>query len=396
MIYKPDTAEFYSFPKWPTLLTKAGLFALLLYVAFFTAPILQEAIQAALADAYIAVSAFVGMTVAVFYIFERRFKSNLEAFLETQKQWHIPVAAMLGVLPGCGGAIVVITQFTLGRTGFGAVVAALCATMGDAAFLLLAKAPETALAIFAVAYISGTVTGFIVERIHGRDFLQRIRQEGMTLIDEARCRMARYPVLIQLLWFGLLIPGIILAFGNAFQIETDQWFGIYASYEPTKLIGIGGALLCFVIWCFMPGTGSGLVNLAAQPGAEHTVSVWQRIILDTSFITAFVILAFTAYELLMHFTGWDLASAFDAIAILLPLIATLIGFIPGCGPQIIVATLHINGLVPFSALLANVLSNDGDALFPAIAIAPRTALLATLYTAVPALIIGYGFYFIGV
>jgi len=50
--------------------------------------------------------------------------------------------------------------------------------------------------------------------------------------------------------------------------------------------------------------------------------------------------------------------------------------------------------VPMSALIGNALSNDGDALFPAIAIAPRAAIIATIYSAVPAFIIAYGWYFL--
>lgn len=72
------------------------------------------------------------------------------------------------------------------------------------------------------------------------------------------------------------------------------------------------------------------------------------------------------------------------------LVAILVGFVPGCGPQIVVTTLYLAGAVPLSAQLANAISNDGDALFPAIALAPRAALLATFYSAVPALIVGYG------
>ena len=65
----------------------------------------------------------------------------------------------------------------------------------------------------------------------------------------------------------------------------------------------------------------------------------------------------------------------------------------GCGPQVLVTTLYINGIIPFAALIGNAISNDGDALFPAIALNPRAAIIATLYSAVPALIVAYGFYF---
>ena len=82
---------------------------------------------------------------------------------------------------------------------------------------------------------------------------------------------------------------------------------------------------------------------------------------------------------------------FKGIFWLTPLIATFIGFIPGCGPQIITTTAYLSGAIPFGALLANAIANDGDALFPAIAIAPKEAMLASILTSIPAIILGYGF-----
>jgi hypothetical protein len=55
--------------------------------------------------------------------------------------------------------------------------------------------------------------------------------------------------------------------------------------------------------------------------------------------------------------------------------------------------MYLSGIVPLSAQIGNALSNDGDALFPAIAIAPKVAVVATLYSAVPAVILAYGWLF---
>ena len=89
----------------------------------------------------------------------------------------------------------------------------------------------------------------------------------------------------------------------------------------------------------------------------------------------------------------DKEKFFDVILPLTPLIAILVGFIPGCGPQVLTATLYLNGSIPFSAELGNAISNDGDALFPAIAMCPKHAILATLYSAIPAIIVAYSFFF---
>ena len=75
-------------------------------------------------------------------------------------------------------------------------------------------------------------------------------------------------------------------------------------------------------------------------------------------------------------------------------LAIIIGFLPGCGPQILVTSLYLNGAVPFSAQLGNAISNDGDALFPAIALSPKAALIATVYSAIPAFLVGYGYWYL--
>ena len=111
-------------------------------------------------------------------------------------------------------------------------------------------------------------------------------------------------------------------------------------------------------------------------------------------MTVWVIFAYLFYELGIYFSDIDLRLLFEIWAPLVPLIAILVGFIPGCGPQIVITTMYLNGLVPFSAELGNAISNDGDALFPAIAMAPRIAIIATLYSAVPALISAYAYYWL--
>jgi hypothetical protein len=78
----------------------------------------------------------------------------------------------------------------------------------------------------------------------------------------------------------------------------------------------------------------------------------------------------------------------------MPFIAVLIGMIPGCGPQIITTSLYLAGTIPLSAQLGNAISNDGDALFPAIALSPRLAIIATLYSCIPAIVVSYSYLFL--
>ena len=116
-----------------------------------------------------------------------------------------------------------------------------------------------------------------------------------------------------------------------------------------------------------------------------------RVVDTTNFVTTWVITGFLVFEIFMLFTSIDLKSLFDIWLPIIPLIAILFGFLPGCGPQILVATFYLNGYIPLSAEIGNAISNDGDALFPAIALAPKAAIIATLYSGLPAIIFAYSY-----
>lgn len=333
-----------------------------------------------LSDAYLQVSVFVAATFGLLQILRRLTGQDLGQVLDRLRAWQVPLAAALGALPGCGGAVVVVSQFVQGRISFGALVAVLTATMGDAAFLLLAREPLTGLGVFAVSWVVGVVSGVVVDRIHRPGFAVpdgRVTAIRLERPDEP------LPGPLLAAWTAVLMPGLVLGLLEALQIEAS--FSLVAlgmAIDPAAVVGPAGALLSLALWAFAPGgddgaqTGSGIAQVAQ----------------GTSFVTLWVVLGYLAFDLGTHATGFDLAGLFTAWAPLVPLLAVLVGFLPGCGPQIIVTGLYLEGSLPLSAQLGNAISNDGDALFPALALAPRAALLATLYSAVPALIVAYGFY----
>ncbi len=345
----------------------------------------------ALSEAYLAVSVFVAGTLALVYGLERWLKTDIGVVLARHGRWQVPAAALLGAFPGCGGAIVVITQYTKGHLGFGAVVAALTATMGDAMFLLLATEPLTGAGVYATGLIVGALSGLAVDRLHGADFLRVRAPARAAALAAAQAGAAKPLSVIERAWLALIVPGLAIGVLSAFQIEVDALFGAFAGLEPTLWLGVGGAALALLMWA--PGGSDGAVCAAdGDPACAPAppASTVGRVIGDTNFITAWVVFAFLAYELGVHLTGIDLAAVFAVAAPAVPLLAILVGFIPGCGPQIVVTSLYLSGALPLSALLGNAISNDGDALFPALALAPRAAVIATLYSAVPALVVAYG------
>ena len=91
----------------------------------------------------------------------------------------------------------------------------------------------------------------------------------------------------------------------------------------------------------------------------------------------------------MLFSGMteaDLALYGDGIIAVI--LAAAIGLIPGCGPQIIAITAYTKDLISFPALVANAISQDGDALFPLLVRHRVASIWATVHTTIPALIVG--------
>ncbi len=341
-----------------------------------------EIIFTSIADAYIQVSTFVAATLLIVYGIEKFLNIDVTAALRRDTFWQIPVAAALGALPGCGGAIIVVTQYVTGRSSFGSVVAVLTATMGDAAFLLIAQEPLTGLAIAFLGFVVGTLSGWIIDAIHGSNFLRGGIAKEFEHNEDSSTRWIDY------LWLVMMMPGIVLAVLVAFQVDADAFLANPLFDRPATLLGVVGGVLALSMR-LAPRFG-----FLGDKAFSEKDTIIRRTIADTNFVTTWVVTAFLLFELSVYFFGLDLKNLFNGLALYTPLLAVLVGFIPGCGPQVLVTTMYLSGIIPLSALLGNAISNDGDALFPAIAIAPRVAIVATLYSALPALLISYGWFFL--
>ena len=333
---------------------------------------LGELTRGLMTDAFIAVSAFVAATLLLFYGAERVFRFDIGTALENARGWQVPLAALMGALPGCGGAVVVVAAYSSGHVRFGAVVATLTATMGDAAFLLIATRPDAAAVVLPLSFAVGIVSGWVVDRIPSAGMIANTSGECAVAPLVGRTRLQ------DLGYLAIALPGLVIGVMELMTWDTAAIFGA----GRIEALALAGTALGLFIWSTS--------RLTAMTNASD--SPVTRMAEETSFISVWVIGAFLAYDYVVTFAGLDLAAAFAAVGPLLPLIGIAIGLVPGCGPQVLVTTLYVNGLIPFAALMGNAISNDGDALFPAIALNPRAAVWATLYSTIPAVIVAYGFY----
>ena len=360
-------------------LLKKSFFGLLILALAFQSGQFGELIRNSMIDAYIQVSVFVGFTLFVFIGLDSLTKFDVKLFLSKTQKIHVPIAAFLGAIPGCGGAIIVVTQYIQGRISFGSLVAVLTATMGDAAFLILAMEPSTGLLIFSLGIIVGSLSGYIIDILHGTQFMM---PESKINIEYEKIHKT-FVSNFNIFWILLFIPGFMIGVITAFQIELN----IEAYSTIFILVGSAGAILSIFMWSLNPLSDF-------QCSTDKSRGYLSRVIDTTNFVTTWVISGFLIFEIFMYFTSIDLKIFFDLWLPLVPLVAILFGFLPGCGPQVVVATFYLNGFIPLSAELGNAISNDGDALFPAIALAPKAAILATLYSAIPAIIVAYSYFYI--
>ena len=364
-------------------LLKKSFLGFVILIMAFQANAFGELVRQALVDAYLQVSVFVGFTLFIFIGMDALTKFNIAYILDKTKKFHVIMSSLLGALPGCGGAIVVVTQYIQGRISFGSLVAVLTATMGDAAFLLLATEPFTGLFIFALGASVGALSGYIVDKIHGINYLQNTSKIKVEFEKLKKTFVSNFNIF----WTLIFLPGFVVGLFVAFQQDVDQILNIPDGYSLVTSLGLAGAMLSIFMWSLNPLSDF-------QCSTDRTRSLLPRVVDTTNFVTTWVICAFLVFEIFMYFTSLDLKILFNIWMPFVPFVAILLGFLPGCGPQIIVTTFYLNGFIPLSAEIGNAISNDGDALFPAIALAPKAAVIATLYSAIPAFIFAYGYMFL--
>ncbi|EGQ8203799.1 putative manganese transporter [Vibrio cholerae] len=378
--------------RYKRLLLPIALFALL--VSENTRAVTVET----LADSFWAVSTYVAFTLAIYHWVSRWLDGAhaLVSAYHRSRNLQVVIAALLGALPGCGGAIVVTTQFVSGKVGFGSLVAVLTATMGDAAFLLLASQPVTGLYVIGIGVVTGCITGLVINALHRDDFMRPALTELSNKLRTSCCSatsaVSFKAINLQgLFWKYLLLPASLVAFASSFQIDINQVLSL-----PEMSIEWSGALLAvssMLLWALTQEIED-YQSTVSEDDKIRTSHPMQKAAQDTNFVSAWVIIAFLAFELTLHFTGFEIGANWGNWGVWMPALGIVIGLLPGCGPQILVTSLYLSGALPFSAQLSNAISNDGDALFPAIALAPKAALMATLYSSIPAAIVGYGYFWL--
>jgi hypothetical protein len=192
-------------------------------------------------------------------------------------------------------------------------------------------------------------------------------------------------------WVWWAAAALALALGIAYLAKgaPEVAFAAGLSFPGLfTIVGLTGTTLSFFLYFVgRHYIGEGQIGKARESFSSVTDTL-QHAAMETSFVTVWVLAAYLVYEYPVGLLNLDVAAIAAGAGVLAPIAGAAIGLIPGCGPQIVLAGAYAQGAIPVSALAANAVSQDGDALFPLLAIDKKAALIATIYTVIPALVIG--------
>lgn len=374
-----------------------------------------------LRDGFVQVSVFVAITVLLFSYLQYRTGGRMVEALRRRKRIQPLVGALLGLMPGCGGAIVVMPLYVRGTVSFGTVVAALAATAGDSAFVILALAPKAALYAYGMALISAVLFGYAIDAwglgvrtvdravarmgFKGSDTGEKASgEEAITDYAFEQAEHAHWPRpgipkqkgimttfshIVHILWWAIaiagLFAGILYLARGAPEIPMSHSLNFYGLFT---MAGLLGTLASFYLHFFGRRYIGRSEAQEKSGGFSDSYESFRHAAMETSMVTVWVIVAYLLYEYSVAIFKIDIGALTAAAGAMSPIAGAAIGWIPGCAPQIVLAQLYAENSIPFSALTANAISQDGDALFPLMAIDLKAAMVATIYTSIPAFIVG--------
>ena len=277
----------------------------------------------------VSICLLVMLMMTLIEVFNVTTKGKLFNRLSGSRIGQVVLCSLLGVLPGCLGGFAGVSLYTHRMAGFGALLAMLIATAGDESILMLTLFPGKALAMFAGLFCLAVIVGIITDYVIGKTDRSHLRDDR----------------------------------------HIDDNFEIHE--------------------CDEEGHGDG-----HEEGFRHrfvhffTDHIWKHVIrrhLPSIFAWTFgVLLAVGLISSYIDLEAWIKGNTGIMI-----LIAVLVGLIPQSGPHIIFVTMFANGLLPFSVLLANTISQDGHACLPLIAENKRSFAYAKLLKSVLAISAGF-------
>lgn len=382
---------------------------------------------------------------------------SLFARLKSSGINQVLIGTLLGLVPGCIGGFAAVSLFTHKLLSFGALTAMMIASSGDEAFVMLATMPLKALLLFAILGALAIVTGLVCDRYLFKEQNFAFCPDGYEIHKEhdssiaSPFRLSSYKDALRrpsrerlLLLAGIALFVVALLSGFAGHDHAGHDHAVHQEAALHQEVALHEEAMLHQEAAHNHELHEEVAHNHALHGhATHQESLQEIIeerhlstftlhLLDEEWmnclfaIMSIVTLLFTATakehfikeHLWHHVIKRHLLSIFlwtlgglavcqigvqylnieewvSSNMIFVILLAVAVGIIPESGPHLVFVTLYLNGIVPFSVLLANSISQDGHTALPLLASSRKTFLKAKAVNIIIGAVVGILLYLSG-
>ena len=298
-----------------------------------------EILVISMRDAFLAVTVFVAAMVLLFSWLQFVTAGRFVIWIRENTKFQPVIGAMMGLTPGCGGAIIVMPMYARGYVTYGTVIATLIATLGDAAFVLIGAVFQDSsfltpvIVVHLTSFFVGVLWGYGMdnfevtpsaplgqlgpkfgsEEILGEEAAKEKEVEG-SLIDELPREIPEgwgYRVLHQgyRVWWAITAVGLCLAILLLIWYAQDPEYSPELVWDPTTRDGI-------VTWVGLIGTSLSIILYISSKNffaddTEATIgdklnSLDETLVhaaSETAFVTFWVLIAYLVFEFGMILSG---------------------------------------------------------------------------------------------
>ncbi|MFC1454782.1 putative manganese transporter [Candidatus Undinarchaeota archaeon] len=340
-------------------------------------PILSETLEHALI-----ISVFVFCMMVFIDYFNVLTRGRMSKVVKGNKFQQYVITSFLGATPGCLGAFMNVSFYIRGLITFGAIVGGMVATSGDAAFIMLAMFPKTALLLFGLLFVLGIGIAWITDKITpllgikpcDDCKLATIHKEDDCVCFDGKHILAnlKKPSFSRLLMVLVALLSIYAVLSGL--IGPDPWNFMNYTF-----------LLLFLLLLAI------LVTVPEHYLKEH---LWEHVFkkhLGKIFLWSFFALLVVGVGL----QYWNLEAFIAQNMLWVLVIAALVALIPESGPHLIFVMMFAEGIIPFSVLLTSSIVQDGHGMLPLLSYSVKDSVWVKVINVFFGLLIGGMLYFVG-
>lgn len=302
-------------------------------------------------------------------------RGRWQALLQKNRYTQYLAGVFLGIMPGCLGAFMVVSLYSHRVVSFGTLVAAMIATSGDEAFVMLSLFPVDAIYLNAILFIVALLCAFLVDIVFkNQDGFLPLQSHMFELHDEKVCRC----------FYGKEIIEHLKSI-SSLRISLITFFGIFLAAILSNQLGMD-------LWdwkkiTFTLGAALSLFIVITVPDHFLEQHIYKHVI--KQHLLRIFLWTFGAL-LLVSYIG-DIVSLKEWLKendLIILIAAALVGVIPESGPHLIFSTMYADQLIPFAVLLASSISQDGHGTIPLLAVSIRAFIWLKFINVVVAIMIG--------